>query len=149
MKDVQFYDLDEKLLWELSRNARTPNARLAERLGVSQATIHYRLSRLRETGVWQSSHAELDPSLLGFHVQALISVRLKPQARAELQTYMRSAAQIANTVSVYTLSGPVDCLVHVYCVSTNQLRDFVTEHFTLDPRVAYADAQDASMIVKS
>ncbi|WP_018762522.1 Lrp/AsnC family transcriptional regulator [Arthrobacter sp. 135MFCol5.1] len=141
MNDAQFDEVDEKMLWELSRDARISNSALADRVGVSQATVHNRLRRLRDLGVWQSNHAEIDPSKLGFHVQALVSVRLKPSSRARLHEYMERTAAFANTVSVYALGGQTDCLVHMYCVSTNQLRDLVTNQFNLDPDVAYADTQ--------
>jgi DNA-binding Lrp family transcriptional regulator len=133
--------LDESILWELVRNARVSNAALAELLSVSPATIHHRLRRLRELGVWESNHAEVDWSKLGFNVHALVSVRLKPQSRSDLAEHMKRFAQRANSVSVYVLGGPTDLLVHVVCLSTTHLHAIVTRDYYEDPHVGYADAQ--------
>jgi len=136
-------ELDEALLWELIRNARVTNSALAEMFSVSAATIHHRLRRLREIGVWESNHAEVNLTLLGFHVQALVSIRLKPEARSHLAEHMKRFAQKAHTMSVYVLGGPIDLLVHLNCVSTAQLHEIITREYYEDPDVGYADTQIA------
>lgn len=141
MNDSQLDELDEKLLWELTRNARISNAALGEMFSVSPATVHNRLRRLKQSGVWESNHAEVDLMQLGFHVHALVSVRLKPASRANLSDHLTRYAAKAHAVSVYALGGPTDLLVHVVCMSTSHLHKIVTEEFHLDPDVAYAEAQ--------
>ena len=134
-------ELDEQILWELTRDARVSNAQLAHICSVSDGTIHNRLRRLRQIGAWESSHAEVDISKLGFNVQALVSIRLKPQARADLRHHMQRFASKANTLSIFVLGGPTDFLVHVACLSTSQLYEIVTREFNQDEHVNYVDAQ--------
>lgn len=141
MNESKFDELDEKILWELTRNARVSNSALSKMLDVSPATIHNRLRRLQSTGVWMSSHAEVDLLQLGFHVHALVSIRLKSGARANLSELLRKYSAKPHTVSAYALGGPTDLLVHVVCMSTSHLHEIVSREFNLDPDVGYTDTQ--------
>jgi DNA-binding Lrp family transcriptional regulator len=134
-------ELDEKVLWELTRNARVSSTELAKRFGVSEATIHNRLRRLRDIGIWESSHAEIDMTKLGFNVHALVSIRLKPHSRADLADHMKRFASKANTMSIFVLGGPTDLLIHIVCESTERLYEIVTKEFNQDEHVNYADTQ--------
>ena len=133
--------LDERILWELIKDARISNAALAERLHVSASTTHARVKALRDAGVIRSSHIEVDFEALGMTVQGLVSVRLRAQARPEIRTYARKVIQLPNVLSVYFVGGAVDFLIHVACTSTTQLRDFVANHLSMDPAVASTETQ--------
>lgn len=133
--------LDERILWELIKDARISNAALAERLHVSASTTHARVKALRDAGIIKSSHIEVDFEALGMTVQGLVSVRLRAQARPEIRTYARKVIQLPNVLSVYFVGGAVDFLIHVACTSTTQLRDFVANHLSMDPAVASTETQ--------
>lgn len=133
--------LDEKILWELTKDARQSNAALAERLHVSPSTTHARVRALKEAGFIRSSHIEVDLEALGFTVQGLVSVRLRAQARPQVKTYARQVIQLPNVLSVYFVGGAVDFLIHVACTSTSQLRDFVASNLSMDPAVASTETQ--------
>ena len=133
--------LDERILWELIKDARISNAALAERLHVSASTTHARVKALRDAGVIRSSHIEVDFEALGMTVQGLVAVRLRAQARPEVRTYARKVIQLPNVLSVYFVGGAVDFLIHVACTSTSQLRDFVASHLSMDPAVASTETQ--------
>lgn len=128
--------LDERILWELIKDARISNAALAAAVHVSPSTTHARVKALREAGVIRSSHIEVDYLALGITVQGLVSVRLRAQARPEIRTYAQKVAQLPNVVSVYFVGGAMDFLIHVACTSTAQLRDFVANQLSMDPAVA-------------
>lgn len=133
--------LDERILWELIKDARLSNAALAERLHVSPSTTHARVRVLREAGLIRSSHVEVDYEALGMTVQGLVSVRLRAQARPEIRAYARKVIQLPNVLSVFFVGGSVDFLIHVACTSTSQLRDFVASHLSMDPAVASTETQ--------
>lgn len=133
--------LDERILWELTKDARLSNAALAKRLHVSASTTHARVRALRAAGVIRSSHIEVDYEALGLTVQGLVSVRLRAQARPQIKTYAREVIQLPNVLSVYFVGGDVDFLIHVACTSTTQLRDFVASHLSMDPVVASTETQ--------
>lgn len=129
-------DLDERILWELVKEARIPNNVLAERVGVSPSTALNRVRALRASGVLRSTHATIDFAALGIHVRAVVAVRLRPQARTEIRNYAQRVIKLANVLSVSFLSGADDFLIHVACTSTSQLRDFVATELSMDHAVA-------------
>ncbi|WP_062464946.1 Lrp/AsnC family transcriptional regulator [Demequina soli] len=135
-KGVRLDELDERILWELMRDARIPNAALAARLHVAPSTTHTRVRALREAGVIKSAHVEVDYEALGLDVQGIVSVRLRAQARPQIKSYAAKVIQLPNVLSVFFVGGTIDFLIHVACTSTAQLRDFVASELSMDPAVA-------------
>ncbi|WNM24472.1 Lrp/AsnC family transcriptional regulator [Demequina capsici] len=134
--NLRLDELDEQILWELSRDARLSNTALAARVHVSPSTTHARVKALKDAGVIRSSHVELDYEALGMPVQGLVSVKLQAQARPQIKTYARKVVRLPNVVSVFFVGGQVDFLIHIVCTSTGQLRDFVASYISMDPVVA-------------
>lgn len=128
--------LDERIVWELMRDAQITNAALAARLHVSPSTTHARVRALKEAGIIRSSHVSVDYAALGLDVQGIVYVRLRAQARPQIKAYARKVIRLPNVLSVTFMGGEVDFLIHVACTGTAQLRDFVAEELSMDPAVA-------------
>jgi DNA-binding Lrp family transcriptional regulator len=135
-EDSDLDALDEQILWELLRDARTPNNALADKLHVSPSTTLTRVRALRDRGVLKSSHAVIDLRAVGLHVQAIVAVRLRAQARAQMKDYATKVMRMPSVLSAYFLGGADDFMIHVACTSTEQLRDFVAINLSMDPAVA-------------
>jgi len=129
-------DIDERIVWELCRNARMSNKDLAERVGIAPSTCLARVRTLHETGVLGSYHAHPDWAALGLSVEAIVAVRLKAQARGEIKSYAQRVITLPNVLNVFFLGGADDFLIHVACSSTRQLRDFVAQELSMDNSVA-------------
>src|SRR5262245_34576262 len=67
-------DLDLKIIEELQGDGRRPFTQIAAQLGVSEAAVRARTSRLMERGVLQIVGVA-DPLKLGYDQMALIGVR--------------------------------------------------------------------------
>ncbi|MBB5153661.1 Lrp/AsnC family transcriptional regulator [Saccharopolyspora phatthalungensis] len=134
-KDVSLDELDEQILWELSRDARIPNNTLAERLHVAPSTTLKRLRRLQQKRVYQSAHAQVHYPSLGLPIQAIVFVRMRVQARHSIRSYAQRAIMEPQVLNIFFLGGADDFLVHVAATSTEQLRDFVAVHLSADPAV--------------
>lgn len=130
--DVAIVDL----LW---RDARTPNATMAEVLGVAPSTVHARLRALRESGVIQGFHAEVSFAAMGRPVQALIAVRLAAHTRDQIDNFRRIMPSLPGVVAMFHVSGVNDYLVHVAVPDTDALREFLLDHVTSQPGVAHAE----------
>ncbi|MGB4777153.1 Lrp/AsnC family transcriptional regulator [Microbacterium sp.] len=134
-------ELDERIVWELLRDAGQSNKALAERLGVSESTTINRVRALRAAGVVGKAHVTIDVEALGFNVQALVFVRLRPQARPRIKEFAEMAARIPQTINVFFMGGNDDFVIHVFCTSTGQLRDLVSTRLSMDPAVATTSTQ--------
>ncbi|MCU1438355.1 MAG: AsnC family transcriptional regulator [Naasia sp.] len=129
-------EIDEQIVWELTRDARLSNKELAERVGVAPSTCLVRVRALQEQGVLRSFHAQPDMAALGLPIEAIVAVRLQAQARAQISTYARRVVTLPNVLNVFFLGGGDDFLIHVACASTAQLRDFVASELSMDESVA-------------
>jgi DNA-binding Lrp family transcriptional regulator len=129
-------EIDERIVWELCREARLPNKELAERVGIAPSTCLVRVRALVESGVLRGFHAQPDWAALGLPIEAIVAVRLKAQARAQIKTYAQRVVTLPNVLNVFFLGGTDDFHIHVACTSTGQLRDFVATELSMDSSVA-------------
>jgi DNA-binding Lrp family transcriptional regulator len=130
---------DLAILEALSENARLPNARLAERVGVAPSTCLARLNALRESGVLLGFHAEIDLAALGRPLQAMVAIRLAVHERAQIEAFTRAVRSLAGVISVFHMTGVNDYLVWVAAADTQELREFVVDHLATHPAVAHAE----------
>lgn len=128
-------DLDRRLLAELVRDGRTPNNVLAERLGIAPSTCLIRTRNLRERGVIRGFRADVDHSKVGADLQAIVSIRVRPSARAGLLELGRRLAGEPGVLNVFFIAGAFDFLVHVVAPDTEGIRDFVALNLSAAPEI--------------
>jgi len=75
---VKLDEIDRKLLNMLQRDARTPFARIAREVGVSEATVRFRVKKLIEKGVVTRFITMLDPRKIGLPITATIVAKVEP-----------------------------------------------------------------------
>ena len=83
-------NLDKSILTTLQSNARISYAEMAKSFGVSPATIHVRIEKLRQAGIITGTHVHVDARKLGFDVCCFIGINLAragdyPSALAQLR----------------------------------------------------------------
>jgi DNA-binding Lrp family transcriptional regulator len=132
-------DVDRAILEALSLDARLPNNRLAERVGVAPSTCLARLRALRAAGVVQGFHAEIDLAALGRPLQAMIAVRLTVHAREQIDAFTAAVRALPGVLSVFHMTGQTDYLVWIAAADAQDLREFVVDHLATDPAVAHAE----------
>ncbi len=136
-KDPQPLDeLDEQIVWELGKDGRIPNSRLASKLGIAESTTHARVKSLIDRGVIQSFHAALDMDLLGLPFQAMIMVRLRTPPPTDLLAYAREFALLPPVIALFVVGSSYDFMIHVACATREQLRDLVAQKIAAEPGVA-------------
>ena len=119
--------IDRELVLELQKNARVSNKELAALVGLSASSCLERVRRLRERGVLSGFHAAVDPALLGRPTQALISVRLQVHNRHLIDDFHDHVLLLAESISVYHVTGSDDYVVHVAVADTEHLRSLVLD----------------------
>ena len=136
-KDVRHVTLDAvdaALVAELERDARMPNNALAAAAGIAPSTCLGRVRSLVERGVIRGFHAEIDPAAIGRGLQAMISVRLQPNARKHIHKLADQLTEPDAVLDVYFIAGADDFLIHVATPDTETLRNFVVDNLSSHPR---------------
>jgi DNA-binding Lrp family transcriptional regulator len=131
--------VDRAMVEILAADARITNQALAERVGVAPSTALTRLRALRERGVIQGFHAELDMAALGRPLQALVAVRLAVHAREQIDAFTNAVRTLQGVLMVFHLTGVTDYLVWVAAADAQGLREFVVDHLATHPSVAHAE----------
>jgi DNA-binding Lrp family transcriptional regulator len=131
--------IDYAILEALQKNARLSNKELAAEVGLAQSSCLARVTRLRETGVLKSFHAEVDARAVGIGLQAMIAVRLRQHSRELVEEFRRHALSLPQVLAVYHVAGANDFLVHVAVRDADHLRDLGMDAFTTRPEVAHLE----------
>jgi DNA-binding Lrp family transcriptional regulator len=129
-------ELDSALVAALQADGRRSNRELAAALGVAPSTSLERMRALRMRGIITGVHATVDLAAMGRPVQAMVTVRLRPQSRAVVQGFRDFVARLPETLQVFITTGTEDVLVHVAVPSTEALQDFVLDSLTKRKEVA-------------
>jgi DNA-binding Lrp family transcriptional regulator len=88
---------DRALLALVQEDARTPQAALGARVGLSAAAVNRRLRRLSEAGILTGSHAVLAPELLDHPLTVIAQVEVEseqPEALDRMQERLTACAQV-------------------------------------------------------
>jgi DNA-binding Lrp family transcriptional regulator len=129
-------ELDSALLAALQADGRRSNRELAGQLRVAPSTALERTRNLRLRGVVTGVHAAVDPAAVGRPVQAMVTVRLRPQSRAVIHGFRDFVAALPETLQVFITTGAEDILIHVAVPSTQALQNFVLDSLTKRKEVA-------------
>lgn len=120
-------DLD--LLDALAADPRATVVALAEKLGLSRNTVQARMARLEQSGVFLSFERSLSPAVLGFPLQAFVSISVR---QTELPRIISELARIPEVVQAHGLSGSVDLLTRVACRDARHLFDTDARILSID-----------------
>jgi DNA-binding Lrp family transcriptional regulator len=129
-------EVDLLLVRALQQNARSPNKELAALAGIAQSTCSERIRSLVARGVLTGFHAAVDYGLLGRPMEAIIAVRLRPQSREVANAFRDFVVALPETLTLYYVTGPNDCLLHVAVGDMQELRGFILDRLTQRPEVA-------------
>jgi len=135
-RDVELDETDHEILRVLAADARTPNNVLAVHVGLAASTCLMRVRRLQDAGVIRGFHADLAPEALGRPLQAIVSVRLQPNARPGIGSFARRFATLPGVLNVFFLAGVNDFQIHLAARSADDLRDFVVRNLSASRDVA-------------
>jgi DNA-binding Lrp family transcriptional regulator len=104
---------DRRLLAAVQRDAGEPQARLAERVGLSASQCSRRLQRLRDEGAIRATVALLEPKRLGFGFSAVVTVNLRDHGVEPIDAFQRLVAAIPEIQLCVMLTGNADYLLRI------------------------------------
>lgn len=131
--------IDRRIVEELVAHARMSNRQLAEKIGVAPSTALVRTQGLIDRGVLTGFTASIDLASVGRTVQALVAVRLGSHDRDAVAAFEEHTTQLPEVVTSFHTAGAVEYLFYVAVPSTTALRDWVFEHFTMNPIVSQTE----------
>jgi Lrp/AsnC family leucine-responsive transcriptional regulator len=125
-------EVDQRILAELRIDGRISMSALAERVGVSRATVYTRVENLLATGVITGFSAQVDPARVGFGICTLVFVTVRPQTWA---AFRRRVAEMAQVEYCAVTTGQHDAMLLVRAVDVAEVHHFVTEVLSVLPEI--------------
>jgi Lrp/AsnC family transcriptional regulator for asnA, asnC and gidA len=119
----QLDDLDRAVLHELQLDGRRSFRDVARTIGASEATVRFRVNRLRENGVLQIL-GFVDPAALGYGVLSSVFVRVRPSATMAV---VETIASWPEAMYVSSTVGRADLFVQIVCADQESLFRLISE----------------------
>ncbi len=135
-QNARMDELDSAIVRLLQTDARQSNRELARQLGVAPSTCLERVRALTRRGVIRGYHADIDPAALNRGVQAMVSVQVRPLSRAVIDSFVQSATELPEVLSVFVLAGGDDFLLHVAVQDLDHLHAFLLDRLSKRREIA-------------
>ncbi|MDN3640241.1 Lrp/AsnC family transcriptional regulator [Simiduia curdlanivorans] len=116
---MKFDKLDLKILNELQLDARISNARLAERVSLSESACLSRVKKL-QTQKWIAGYSAAINLTKLRHVHFLVNVSLISQDPKVNRDFKHAVAALPQIIRCYKISGEYDYILEFLCVDAAQ-----------------------------
>jgi Lrp/AsnC family transcriptional regulator len=110
---MQLDDTDRRILRHHLAEPTLTRADLADRAGVTAATLWRRLERLTEAGVIQPARAVIDWRKLGYEVEVSLRFTLDKTNPRAFDEFIAAAREVPEVVGIETFLGRVDVRLNV------------------------------------
>ena len=140
--------IDQKLIAELTRNARLSIAELARRVGLSKTPVQLRMKRLEASGIIRGYRALLDPERLGLDHVAFVEVKLRDTREPALREFNAAVCAVPEVEECHMIAGAFDYLLKVRTGDMARYRLVLGEKISSLPHVAQTSTHVAMQSVK-
>ena len=117
-------ETDLKILSELQEDARKSLREIAEKLGVTEATIYNRINKMKKIGIIEKFIPVINYSLLGFDLIAVIGISAVGGKIVEVEELL---AELPNVTAVYDVTGQFDVIAVAKFKDRDSLNRFVKD----------------------
>ena len=113
-----------KLIVELTKDANISVPALSKKLGINASVLYSRIKRLSRKKLIKKFTIEIDHSLLGISVKALVGINRDPKLKTQIHQHL---LQIPEVVSISEVTGRFDMIVSIYARDLEALHTVVIE----------------------
>jgi Lrp/AsnC family transcriptional regulator, regulator for asnA, asnC and gidA len=111
-------DTDRGILRRLQKDARASFKKIADEIGVSEATVFVRVKKLQEKGAIRGFFAIVDAKVVGKSLTAIILVRAMPR---NFLGMLDGLKKIDDVYEIYDVTGQYSSIIKVRAANTDEL----------------------------
>ncbi len=116
--------VDRSILRSLRENARMSLQEMSRKSGISDATIQFRLKRMKANGVIERFTIMANPAATGYAVTAIIFVQTDTERHDQT---LIDLAKIPEITEVYGILGEYDLFLKVWSKSLEELNALIND----------------------
>jgi Lrp/AsnC family transcriptional regulator, regulator for asnA, asnC and gidA len=128
--------VDLKIIDILGKDSSTTFVDIAKQIGVSDATIHIRVRRLREAGIIGNFTISVDNNRLGYDHLAFMGINVEPGFAEDVTNDLSSLHEI---LEIHEMHNRFDLLLKIRAKDLNELRDIVVNKVRTLPHILETD----------
>lgn len=137
---MQLDDTDRRILRHWLAEPGLERAVLAERAGVTPATLWRRLDRLREGGVIRHEGALIDWRALGYEVEVSLRFTLDKTNPRAFDEFILAARLVPEVIGIETFLGRVDVRLNVIARDMGHWTGIYRDRILTLPHIAEVEA---------
>ena len=127
---VKFDELDLKILSELINDANISIPKLSEKIEINASVIYSRIKRLINQGLIKRYTLEINESLLGYPIRAIVGCNIDSKQRDKI---LQRITNLQETREIVEITGRFDLLIWLSAKSLDDL------HLLVSKKVAQID----------
>ena len=131
---------DRRILRHLLADPDAPNSDLAQRAGVTQASLWRRLDRMRATGIIAAIQGRIDWRALGYEVQVSLRFTLDKTDPRAFDDFIAAAREVPEVLEIQTFLGSVDLCLSVIARDMAHWQQIYRDRILRLPHVSDSDA---------
>jgi Lrp/AsnC family transcriptional regulator len=137
---MQLDDTDRRILRQLLADPAAPRTALADRAGVTGATLARRLDRLRDARILRATGARIDWRALGYTVEVSLRFTLDKTNPRAFDEFIAAARLVPEVIGIETFLGRVDVRLTVIARDMAQYQDIYRARILTLPHIAELEA---------
>lgn len=124
-------ETDLEILQHIESDDELNLSMLSEEIDLSKSAIHYRLNKLKDSGVVQGMPARLDPLAFGLEMMMITEVMVTHET-GYAEDIGKRLSEIPGVFQVYYTMGDVDFIVISRTQTREQMNDLIDEMIDID-----------------
>jgi Lrp/AsnC family transcriptional regulator for asnA, asnC and gidA len=117
-------EVDRTILRSLRQNARMSLQEISRRSGISDATIQFRLKRMKANGIIEQFTITANPAATGYTVTAIMLVQTDAEKHDRA---VEALVKIPEVTEVYGVLGEYDLFLKVWSRSLEELNTIIND----------------------
>jgi Lrp/AsnC family leucine-responsive transcriptional regulator len=138
---------DRAIVSVLQAEARIPNARLAEKVNLSESACLRRVRALEDSGLIQGYTALIDQQKAGYPVNVFVNITLDRQSQSGLEAFESEVRRIPEVMECYLMTGEHDYFLRLVVADLADFERVHSQHLTRLPSVARVQSSFAMRTV--
>jgi Lrp/AsnC family transcriptional regulator for asnA, asnC and gidA len=133
---MELDDVDVGILSRLQRDSRIPFTKIAEELGISDATVHIRVRKLEHQNIIQKYTVVVNED----HLQPITTYILIRVTPGNVEKICKELSQISEIYEVSEIHERYDVLAKIRARDLGQVRDLLIQRIRSIPNIVSSEA---------
>jgi Lrp/AsnC family transcriptional regulator for asnA, asnC and gidA len=131
-RDSSLDEVNLQIMDILVKDSSTPFVKIAKQIGISDATVHWRVRRLISAGIISKFTISVDNILLGYDHLAFVGINIKPGFADQVTEELSNLDEV---LEIHEMHNRFDLFLKIRAKDLNHMRDIIENKIRILPNV--------------